>query len=119
MNQSQVAVIVGDAVENLKELASAMPVWAPDIPKYRTVAESVWATNKGTSLTLYHVDCNQSEQQELLTWLDSIELHHPNWEVLQVHGLPLSKDVELALKEVGVREIIEIQDGFRASKVSL
>jgi len=112
--ENGVAIIIGDDFENLENLIVLLPVWAPDTPKYRAIAEPIWARKSGNTLTLYQKTPGLGPQEEALSWLDVVEEHHPGWTMIEFHGLSLSENIRASLKDFGVAKTDEFSGGFKA-----
>ena len=122
----EVAVVIGASFEELERLSCRMPVWAPDLPQYRVVAEEAWASSQQggerREITLYKVYPEEDSEETFLSWLGTIDEHHgkyshnPPWSALEVHGVANSEKITEALHEYGVTEISALSDGFRASR---
>lgn len=120
---SNVAIIVG-AVPcfDLQEIAGSMEVWAPKLPEYKQAAERIRETLPGSSITLFNAATSESPEQEFLSWLPTVDLHHGEyssetpWEVMHVYGAAITDEIRQALKEYGVEKITSTEFGFRACR---
>jgi hypothetical protein len=112
--ENGVAIIIGDEFENLENLIVLLPVWAPDTPKYRVIAEPIWARKCGNVLTLYKKTPGLGPEEEALSWLDVVELHHPGWTMIEFYGLSVSERIRASLEDFGVAKIDEFSGGFKA-----
>jgi len=120
---SNVAIIVGEESSfDLQKIAESMEVWAPNLPEYKQAAERIRETLPESSVTLYNAATSDSPEQEFLSWLSTVDLHHgeyssePPWEVMHVYGATITTELERALKEYGVDDITPTDFGFRACR---
>src|SRR4051812_48582307 len=115
---SMVGIIIGDSFALLAELAKSMPVWAPDIPLYRSIAQEIWSSQVPNQpvLTLYKVFPDENVAATFPSLLDTIDLHHGSysqknaWKTLLIYGLPLTLEVRKALAAHGADMIWEIPE---------
>src|SRR5687767_6358660 len=113
-----VAVVVdrefGDA---LRELASRVPVWVCDTPTNRRIAEAHRLARPHPSnqrgLTTFRVTDRATAQQMLLEVMDMVDLHHAEWECLEIYGVGPTRRIRDALAELGVSELERTSYGFR------
>lgn len=120
---SNVAIIVGtESSFDLQKIAGSMEVWAPNLPKYKQAAERIRETLPESSVTLFNPTASDSPEQEFLSWLPTVDLHHGEyssetpWEVMHVYGAVITIEITEALKEYGVEEITPTEFGFRACR---
>ncbi len=114
--------------QRLEALAVEMPVWVADTPTNRVAAEALWrrasASISHTSpgaITTFKVDANDSPPLWALSVLGEIDLHHgensqtPAYNVLEVIGSEVTRDLRDALAEYGLTELQPRVGRFRAS----
>ncbi|HNB24304.1 MAG TPA: hypothetical protein PKZ32_17925, partial [Candidatus Melainabacteria bacterium] len=94
---SNVAIIVGTkSIYDLQNIADKMEVWAPNLPEYKLAAEGIRETVTDTSITLFNAATSESPEQEFLSWLPTVDLHHGEyssdtpWEVIYVYGASIT-----------------------------
>jgi hypothetical protein len=122
MNTRKVAIIIGrDPLPPLESLAKEMPVWAPNLTQYELIAKSV-RESFPDALTLYKPDDSASPEEELLSLLPTIDLHHGEysltpWTELSVYGASPTAEIAEVLKEFGVAELVATEYGFRTSRL--
>ena len=123
--QSSVAILVGEPRCRLEALVDQMPVWAPEIPHYRETAKRIRDSKPASSVTLYKQDSSASPEEELLSWLSTIDLHHGEysskhpWRILEVYGAVATDEVIAELSEYGVDQITPRNGSFRATRSSI
>lgn len=120
---SNVAIIVGaESSFDLQKIAVSMEVWAPNLPEYKQAAERIRETLPESSVTLFNPATSESPEQEFLSWLPTVDLHHGEyssetpWEVMHVYGATITAEIKRALTEYGVEEITPTDFGFRACR---
>lgn len=120
---TNVAIIVGaDSSFDLQKIAGSMEVWAPNLPEYKQAAERIRETLPESSVTLFDPATSESPEQEFLSWLPTVDLHHGEyssetpWEVMHVYGATITAEIKRALTEYGVEEITPTDFGFRACR---
>lgn len=120
---SNVAIIVGaKSCFDLHEISGSMEVWAPNLPEYKQAAERIRETMPESSITLFKAATSESPEQEFLSLLSTVDLHHGEyssetpWEVMHVYGAGITVEITQALKEYGVEEITPTEFGFRACR---
>lgn len=105
----------------LTALIEKMTVWAPALPHYQQIAERLREAQRNVALTLYRPDDSLSPEEEFLSWLSTIDLHHgeysPNpWATIEVYGATLTDEISTALSDHGADTIESRAYGFRASR---
>jgi hypothetical protein len=116
-----VALLVGKPFFGLEALAEKVPVWAPDWPHYKKIAERVRQVKPEVDLTLYKIDESLSPEEEFLSMIPTVGLHHGQfskkpWRVLEVHGAAATEEIAVELAAYGVDKIMPTGTGFRASR---
>ncbi|HST51656.1 MAG TPA: hypothetical protein VLJ61_06550 [Pyrinomonadaceae bacterium] len=119
-------VLDSDFGERLLSMASDRHIWVIDTPRNRVVAAEYWARNSGpkveNGITTFKVLEDDSALERCLGILQTIDLHHgeyssdPPYSILEVIGLPLSYEVESALRELDFRTFETTDQGFLAKK---
>lgn len=120
---SNVAIIVGaESSFDLQKIAGTMEVWAPNLPEYKQAAERIREALPESSVTLFNTATSESPEQEFLSWLPTVDLHHGEyssetpWEVMHVYGATITAEIKRALSEYGVEEITPTDFGFLACR---
>jgi hypothetical protein len=121
----RVRVVVDSSFgERLASLPSGEAVWVVDSPQNTPVAHRLWkqrpSANHLTSITTFKPGSSFSPEQELLSQLATIDLHHgelsadPPYSILEIVGCPQSASVSTALSEFGFVVQATTPDGFIA-----
>lgn len=110
--------------EKLAKLPAGAPIWIVNTPTNRAVAERLWKERKQqghlTGITTFNDLKASSEEDLLVSELDTIDLHHgsysanPPYTVIEVLGAPLSDRVKAELAEYGFDEFHPNTAGFSA-----
>jgi hypothetical protein len=113
--------------ERLAELPADAAAWIIDTPQNTPVAHRLWkerpATTHLTGITTFRPGSSLSAEEELLSQLDTIDLHHghysadPPYSILEVIGCSASDRVRAALEELGFSVDFTTFDGFTAVRV--
>lgn len=102
----------------LISLAQRLHVWACDSPENTPAVQAVWAmpglSETGRGATRFG-KC-QDPEAVLLSNLDTIDLHHPHWLVMEIYGLAVTPRVDQALRDFGVTGFRATTDGFIATR---
>jgi len=105
--------------EQLVALSHRVHVWVVDTPTNRAVAERIWRESGGYSresgVTTFTALLTDSAEDIASSQLDSIELHHPGWSVLEVFGAHPGPILISALRELGLSDVRTTTTGFIAS----
>jgi hypothetical protein len=120
--------IVVDRVfgEKLAELERSVPVWIVDTPINKSVVQRLWNERPDEShlsgVTAFNDLNSLSPEEMLLSYLDTIELHHgvysanPGYTILEVFGAELSDKAKSVLSEYGFDEFQITSAGFMTSR---
>ncbi len=113
--------------DKLEPLASHSHVWIIDTPHNQAIAKKYWQTHplhkRETGVTTFKFSDSQTTEELCLSMLDTVDLHHgeyssnPPNSILEIVGLPRSKEIQAALEELGFKVFEPTPDGFRASRV--
>ena len=120
MSINQVAIIVHECEQVIKELAQYMHVWVAATDKNRVVVEAIWKLNIPGELTVSHYDVPEDSTAEdmCLIAIELVEDHHSSvfsaepWLEIQVHGCELTEKLESEFKEFGNTTITKQGCGF-------
>ena len=114
--------------ERLAALPSGDPVWVIDSPLNTPVAHRLWrerpAVDHRTGITTFRSGASESPESELLSQLQTIDLHHgeysadPPYLVLEVFGCSPSELVCAELSEIGFSIQSTTAEGFVATRVN-
>lgn len=119
MLDPKVAVVLDPHFGNrLIELAQRIHVWICESPDNQPAMQAVWAipglyeTDRGTT------SFSRCEDPEtvFLSNLDTIDLHHSCWRIMEVYGLTATPQVQEALRAYGVTDFDNLTDGFIATR---
>lgn len=111
----------------LDAVAEKGPVWIADTPTNRPAAELWWLEHYPYSqpdrVTTFRVAPDASPEQWCLDVLPTVDLHFgayddrpPRYDVIEIRGTPPTAALRACLAENGYDQIIELTDGFRASR---
>lgn len=124
-SSSEVAIIVGSmSFFDFRKIALLMPVWAPKSPEYNDSAQKLRSEFPNTDVTLYNAETSNSPEQEFLSWLSIVDLHHGEvssdtpWKIMNVYGARVTAEISQALSEYWVEEITATDFGFRAVRTN-
>lgn len=119
-------VLDSDVGDRLSELASDSHVWLIDAPANRAAASKYRARNPkggaGSGVTTFRASDDTSDLEKCLGVLGTIDLHHgeyssdPPYSILEVVGLPRSREVISALENLGFKNFEDTEAGFRAER---
>lgn len=124
MNINQVAIIVHESEQVIKELAHYMHVWVAATDKNRGIVEAIWKLNTPGELTVSHYDVPEDSTAEdmCLIAIELVEDHHSSvfsaepWLEIQVHGCGLTEKLESEFKEFGNTTITKQGYGFSVTR---
>lgn len=121
MRDDAVAVVVDrNFGDRLIELAERLPVWIGTSAMNRPIVEAVWAGHEvhpsGYGATIINCAAEYSGEDLLFTQLDTIDMHHPSWSVMEVYGVARTLLLTKAFQEYGVTGFEDRADGFVASR---
>jgi hypothetical protein len=100
----KVAVVVDPCYSGLADLRRVMPVWAVDTPSNRSLATQIWRSpeySQERGLTLYNIGDVAATEENCLSEIDMIELHHPQTTALLLIGLSDTATLRSGLEELG------------------
>ncbi len=104
--------------DRLVELARRSHVWVCRSPENLAAVDAVWKEPElyetGRGATIFS-KCEEPEAV-FLAELDTIDLHHPGWEVMYIYGLDWTLPVKQILAEYGVTRFISMTEGFVATR---
>ena len=82
-----------------------MPVWAVDTPSNRSVAEQIWEASDPAiavdGFTLFKIYDITAREQNCLSQIDMIELHHPKSATFLLIGLIDTTTLRAGFAELG------------------
>ncbi|CAN0414193.1 unnamed protein product [Phaeothamnion confervicola] len=91
MSDERVCVVVGPTFgAQLESLDKAHPIWIVQSPTNDPVIAELWGLKTG-DITSFH-------SREFDQLIDVVNMHHPDWRELDVHGLS-AEDAAAALRE--------------------
>jgi hypothetical protein len=112
--------------EKLSDLEQGVPVWIVDTPTNKPVVERFWKERPNedhlTGITTFNDAALLSAEDNLLSHLDTIELHHgvysadPPYTVLEVFGTQLTDSAKNVLFEYGFDKFQITSTGFVTSR---
>jgi hypothetical protein len=112
--------------EKLSELEKGVPVWIVDTPTNKPVVQRFWKQRPDedhlTGITTFNDAASRSAEDNLLSHLNTIELHHgvysadPPYTVLQVFGTKLTDNAKSVLSEYGFDKFQVTSAGFVTSR---
>lgn len=119
----KVHVIVDRAFgERLHEIPVGEPVWIVDTEVNRVACEALrkeWnSENHLTGITSFKVKSNASPEDWLISEVETIDLHHPLWSVINVIGTGLTVRIQDELTRFGFKEHKNTAEGFIMLKKS-
>lgn len=118
LNQTIAVVLDPYFGSRLMELAQRLHVWVCESQQNRLAVQAVWAVaglyEEGRGATIFGTVGDP--ESIFLNALDTIDLHHPVWQTMEVYGLALTPQVEQALEEYGVKEFSHASGGFLATR---
>jgi hypothetical protein len=126
MSTTQVAIIIHENEQVIKELAHNMHLWVAATEKNKAFVEALWKLDASEDLTVSHYDVpDRSTAEEMcLIAIDLVEDHHSSvfsavpWLEIQVHGCELTQKLESDFNEIG-NVILAKQDyGFNVTRPS-
>jgi hypothetical protein len=102
----------------LIELAQRLHVWVCSSPDNLPAVQATLAIPElyetGRGVTTFS-KCGDPEAV-FLSNLDTIDLHHPYWRVIEVYGLAATPQVQEALRAYGAADFNDFTDGFIATR---
>jgi hypothetical protein len=126
MSINQVAIIVHENEQAIKELAQKMHLWVAATEKSKAVIEALGKldTPKEFELSHYDVPVESTAEEKCLIAIDLVEDHHSSvfgaepWLEIQVHGCDLTQKLEAELKEFGNTTLVKQGYGFNVTRTS-
>ena len=123
MSSHRVAVVVDRTFgERLLPLARRLHVWVCDTPTNHEAAEKAWAAIppgavwNEVGVTTFRVSESDSPEEMVIRHIGDIDLHHPTWSQIEVHGVRLNDGLRAAWREYGADEFRETGEGFVCSR---
>jgi len=116
IESKRVAVVVDPSCENLQEIASRWTCWVAASDHNRTETNRLWAEKRSLDLTIYDVQNVEEREENLVSEIETIELHHPYLQELLIFGTPFNIGLQSRLGEVGYR-LEEKDSQLTATKV--
>jgi hypothetical protein len=116
-----IVVLDQNAGDDIIELAGWAHVWVCASELNRQAVRAVWAQgDESCGATIFKIDQRQSTEEQFLSMVDEIELHHPRWLVMNVRGVKPTSEVVAAIRNAGGFdhnvEIEDVDDGFIAKR---
>ncbi|QSX35035.1 hypothetical protein JYB87_07395 [Shewanella avicenniae] len=126
MSINQVAIIVHEDEQVIRELAQKMHIWVAATDKNKVVVEALWQLDTPEELTISHyvVSPDSSEEEMVLLAKDLVENHHSSvfgaapWLEVQVHGCNLTKKLASEFQEYGNTLLTKQGYGFNVTRPS-
>lgn len=120
LSKTIVAVVVDQEFgSRLWELAQHVPVWVCNSEANNPVIQELWDLSRlspnQTAVTAFSRP-NSVPEQVFIDNLETIDLHHPSWLVLEVYGASRSVEITAALQEYGVIRFLDNLNGFKAMR---
>jgi hypothetical protein len=104
MADSKVCIVfAADFGDALRQLDLSIPIWIVRSPQNDPVIAELWNAKVGSVTSFRPEDFDQL--------VDTVDQHHPGWNVLDVHGLRHDK-AEETLAEYGGGQFEPTSDGF-------
>ena len=121
LSETIVAVVMDqDFGHRLWELAQRVPVWVCNSATNSPVIQELWETSRlspdHTAVTSFSRP-NSIPEQTFIDNLETVDLHHPSWLVLEVYGISRTTQITVALEEYGAEEFQDTVNGFRAKRL--
>lgn len=118
MSEVIVALVVDPSFgSQLLPLAEWAHVWVCASPVNESCIRALWAKVEARHLaTLFQVNSAATPAEQALTELEDLDLHHPDWSVLEIYGAELAPSLAAALQEMGAAEFYSFAGGFRAQR---
>ncbi len=126
MSINQVAIIINENEQAIKELAQKMHLWVVATEKNKAAIDALWKldTPKEFELSHYDVPANSTAEGKCLIAIDLVEDHHSSvfgaepWLEIQVHGCDLTQKLESEFKEFGNTTLAKQDYGFNVTRTS-
>lgn len=126
MSINQVAIIVHEKEQAIKDLAHEMHLWVAATEKNKAVVEALWKLNTPEELTIshYHVPADSTAEEKCLIAIDLVEDHHSSvfsaepWLEIQVHGCEPTEKLVSEFKEFENTKITKQGYGFNVTRPS-
>ena len=120
LSKTIVAVVVDQEFgHRLWELARHVPVWVCNSEANSPVIEEIWEKSRlspeQTAVTSFSRP-GIAPETAFIENLETIDLHHPSWLVLEVYGVGRSEEIMAVLQEYGVTEFLDDLNGFKATR---
>lgn len=124
MSINQVAIVIHEKEQAIKELAKNMHVWVAATEKNKVVVEALWKLDSSKNLTVshYHAPEGSTAEEMCLIAIDLVEEHHSSvfgavpWLEIQVHGCDLTRKLESEFKEFENITLIKQDYGFNVTR---
>ncbi|MEJ2467379.1 MAG: hypothetical protein P8045_17120 [Candidatus Thiodiazotropha sp.] len=124
MSINQVAIIVNEDEQVIRELAHKMHIWVAATKKNKCVVESLWDTSIPSMLSATHYDVPQGATPEEMCVLaiDLIENHHSSifgaapWLEIHVYGCELTDKLKSEFGELANAKIATQKYGFSVKR---
>ena len=121
LSETIIAVVMDqDFGHRLWELAQRVPVWVCDSDTNSPVIQELWETSRlspdPTAVTSFSRP-GIAPKIAFAENLETIDLHHPSWLVLEVYGIRRTAQVMAALEDYGAEEFQDTVNGFRAKRL--
>lgn len=118
LNRAVAVVLEPHFGSRLMEMAQRLHVWVCVSSENQSAVQAVWAMpglyEEGRGATIFGTA--DDPEAIFLNELDTIDLHHPAWQIMEVYGLALTPKVQQALEEYGVVEFSHTTGGFLATR---
>lgn len=126
MSINQVAIVVHENEQAIKELAHDMHIWVAATKKNKMVVEALWKLDTPEELTVSHYDIpdDSTAEEMCLIAIDLVEDHHSSvvsagpWLEIQVHGCDLTQKLEAEFKALETTTLAKQGYGFNVTRPS-
>jgi hypothetical protein len=124
MSINQVAIIVNENEQTIRDLAHEMHIWVAATEKNKSVVEALWKEGLPEELTAthYEIPTKASRDEMCVIAIDLVENHHSSlfgaapWLEIQVHGCSATKKLVAEFKEFRNVEIEAQEYGFSVTR---
>ena len=121
LSETIVAVVMDqDFGHRLWELAQRVPVWVCNSATNSPIIQELWETSRQcpeqTAVTSFSRP-GIAPETAFIENLETIDLHHPSWLVLEVYGVSRTTQVMAALEDYGAGKFQDMVNGFRAKRL--
>ena len=125
MSINQVAIIVNENEQTIKELAKSMHVWVVATAKNKVIVEALWKLDLTGELSISHYDVSPDStlEEKCLVAIDLVESHHSSvfsaepWLEIQVHGCKLTEKLKTEFIDFGNTIITNQGYGFNVTRL--